>query len=342
MEKIRYYGFDHLRGLACLTVVFFHCQVLNPLLKVPVLADLVNIASYNIFPLAVPIFFQISLFLTYSKGGDAQYIIYRKIPQLLKIFGFWTFVGVFVEVIEAYWFHKNLDFPSIKDARELISWILQGGVSWELYFLVSLMIITVSAALNQYLYRKTNRSIELQGLFLVVSCLSLYIYQFPLWHPCNFLPYIFSSLIVYQLYQNNPTFLDYKKHFKILIGLSILFVIMSAIEWVGMYDSNGWVLLPPYSRASLVVGGSLIFYIGLILKEPPRGLLLLIANYSLGIYCLHVRFMTLLNSGKSVWARVLPGSLKFLESSLLFVLVLILSIATVKYLRKIKFLKQFT
>ncbi|MEG3439812.1 acyltransferase [Pannus brasiliensis CCIBt3594] len=338
MEKIRYYGFDHLRGLACLTVVFFHSQVLNPLLRVPVLGDLANIASYNIFPLAVPIFFQISLFLTYSKGGDTQYIIYRKLPQLLKIFGLWTFAGF----IEAYWFQKDLHLSSIKNARDLVSWLLKGGVSWELYFLVSLMIITVLAALNQYLYRKTNRSIELQWLFLAVSSLSLYVYQFPLWHPFNFLPYIFSSLIVYQLYQNNPTFLDYKKHFKILIGLSILFVIMSAFEWVGMYDSNRWVLLPPYSRASLVLGGCLIFYIGLILKEPPKGLLLLVANYSLGIYCLHVKFITLLNSFKSVWTMVLPGSLKFLQSSLLFVIVLILSIATVKYLRNIKFLKQFT
>lgn len=69
-EKI--YGFDYLRAICCMLVVATHADIRSLLLSYK---SLYNFIGYNIFDLAVPIFFQISLVLFFLKNNYIQIII---------------------------------------------------------------------------------------------------------------------------------------------------------------------------------------------------------------------------------------------------------------------------
>lgn len=338
MKNYRYSGFDYLRGIACVLVVLWHSGGLDFLLSFEFIRELTRVFYYNFCLLSVPIFFQISLFLTYSKGASFQYIKNRKVPQLLKIYFFWTILGA----IAIYILGGRITFPFFRGLVGSIMWLLRGGIRIELYFLVSLILITSLVFLNQFVFRETKKSLELQLILLLLSSSLLYIYKFDYWNPLNFIPYIFSSLIIYEFSKNEMFLASTKKTRTISISFSILFILLSIVEWLWLYDPKAQFLLPPYSRISLVIGSSLILYLSLKIKHKPPGFLLLISSYSLGIYCIHFNFIYPVNYFNRLWNNLWPSLPAKLENSLTFLTILLLSIFFVFLLRRIKILKGLT
>jgi len=338
MENYRYSGFDYLRGIACVLVVLWHSGGLDFLLSFEFTRELTRVFYYNFCLLSVPIFFQISLFLTYSKGASFQYIKNRKVPQLLKIYFFWTILGA----IAIYIMGGRITFPFFRGLVGSIMWLLRGGIRIELYFLVSLILITSLVFLNQFVFRETKKSLELQLILLLLSSSLLYTYKFDYWNPLNFIPYIFSSLIIYEFSKNGMFLASTKKTRTISISFSILFILLSIVEWLWLYDPKAQFLLPPYSRISLVIGSSLILYLSLKIKHKPQGFLLLISSYSLGIYCIHFNFIYPVNYFNQLWNNLWPSLPAKLENSLTFLTILLLSIFFVFLLRRIKILRVLT
>jgi surface polysaccharide O-acyltransferase-like enzyme len=338
MDINRYHGFDYLRGIACMFILLWHSRGIDFLLSFENTSVLAQIIYYNFCLLAVPIFFQISLFLTYGKGASLQYIKNKKVPQLLKIYLFWTILGAFAILFLG----GKIDLPFSQGLVASITWILQGGIRIELYFLISLILMTVLLLLNQFIFIKTARSLGLQFTLLVLSSILLYIFKFAYWHPLNFTPYIFSSLILYELCNRQNLQVSPKRTRMLAIMGGALFMIISAMEWLLLYDSKAQFLLPPYSRLSLVIGSALIVFLFMRIKHKPTGFLLLVSSYSLGIYCIHFNFIYPVNYFNQLWNYVWPSLPAKLDNSLTFLSVLLMSIFLVFLFRRFRIFKGLT
>ena len=305
----------------------------------------------------MPIFFQISIFLTYSKGGDFSYILRRKIPRLINLYLFWILIGFAIRFLIL---GKSYSFSFLRSPKGILLWFMQGGSRPELYFLFSLIFVTIIAGINQAFFKATSNSIKYQFILLLISSLLLYVYPvIPLlffkkniltqvlphyWNPLNFLPYVFSSVIIlYQLTEDSLNRFSTSWPSKGVIYLSIVFVLVSLSEWLWMKDlPNGQFLLPPYSRLSLVVGSSLVVYLCCGIKNRATGLIMLVSDYSLGIYCTHYNFIFPVNFFVRIYSGLLPSGLQSLANMLTFFSVLTISVFLVKYLRNIRIIKQFT
>jgi hypothetical protein len=354
MQVNRYNGFDYLRAYACVSVVLWHTQGLDFLIRIPILENIVNIVYYNFCLIAVPIFFQVSLFLTYSKGANFKYIIQKKVPRLFNIFFFWTIAGaIFLVVVNGI---SRLNFEFLNNHLSLINWILRGGFRPELYFLISLIILTIASGVNQFFFRVSNYSIRYQFWLLILFSLMLYFYPVlsvleiksnflislfsAYWNPLNFFPYIFSALILNYYRQNFNNKNLGKKIQNHLIVLGILFISLSATEWLWMKNILGnQFILPPYSRISLVLGSSLILYLFSHPLAQAGGGVTLLSSYSLGIYCLHYNLIYPTN--------IIVKTIYFLLSShpsswIIFILTLLISILIVKIIRNVKFVSHYT
>ena len=151
--------------------------------------------------------------------------------------------------------------------------------------------------------RTNYRYLYVYGLF-VLSLIPLVLAPYYNWNfrnPVNFIPYVFSAIIL----ENN--FADNKKY-KLTIMMMVIFVVLSILDWVSMdyYAMNrkGGPLLPYYSRISLVFGAMFWTYMPSSIKFKPRKVISLLSSYSLGIFCLHrtVPLMFLL-----IIRKVFPG-----------------------------------
>lgn len=348
-------GFDQLRGIFCALVVLWHTSGLDVLNKIGSLSYLVDLIYYNVCLLAVPIFFQMSFFLLYLKDSTWNYTLSKRLPNLLSIFFFWIFVGIILR----YLLLGNYNWSFLTNASSLILWLMQGGSRPELYFLFSLIVLTIIAQLNYEFFKRTQYNIKYQYIFLIISSLLLYVYDlFSLiippkniiinifssyWNPLGFLPYIFSSLLILEhtkLWENSNS----KKIDKRLYLYFLVFIVLTILEWIilrnhkEIFQFN----LPPYSRISLVIGSSLILYFAAITRSKPFKLWHLISIYSLGIYCIHFNFIYPINFFQEIWQYLFGNKLRLASNTLAFILVMVISWFLVKLLRKIKPLRRFT
>jgi surface polysaccharide O-acyltransferase-like enzyme len=339
MKKEHYKGFDFIRGYSCLAVVLWHSCGLTFLVdsSILILKNLGNAIYYNVCLLAVPMFFQISLFLIYSQQREFSYILGKRIPRLLKIYLFWNVVGTII----IYLTQREVDLSFSLHVKSLLLWFVKGGVRPELYFLVSLIIITILATFNQYFFKISKKSISLQLILLLISSLALYKYQFKFWSPLNFIPYTFSSLIVFELTKKvNP--LTTKNSKKLFFFILLTFIFTTIVEWLFMQDIHSKIVFPPYSRMSLVIGSSAILYAILAINHLPNGFIALVSQYSLGIYCIHYNLICPNDYFGKIWSHVLPNQLALIGNTLTFCMVTIVSIILVKLIRNNKILAEFT
>ncbi|MEI6428085.1 MAG: acyltransferase [Pseudanabaena sp. ELA607] len=295
-------GFDYLRALGAILVVLWHSQGLSFLGEInSSLNSFVSIFYYNICLLAVPIFFSISLCLFYRKQLDQSPVLAQnsfpknRLIGLIRLYAIWLFVGIAFNLFRS----EGSYLLSLSHIENLVNIIVRGSRP-ELFFLFSLIVISSLSFFNsKYLLGREN-SLKIQLLLTLISSLGLMVLSYhtlathqtafsAFWNPVCFLPYIFSAAILARIDEHTASgYLD-KRKFQFILILLAVFLLLSWLEWQIFHVPNAFdgYLLPPYARASLVVGSFLICYCGIVAKTKPRGLVLVLSQESLGIYLLH-------------------------------------------------------
>ncbi len=363
-------GFDFLRSIFAIAIVAYKTKIFNiPEILVEnswTYALSQYILSGMFGALAVPVFFQISLFLFYYKSTNSgiNYFIRNRLPKLLSLYLFWVtaitafdilFIGKFESIKQ-----------SISSVKSFLEFIVSGN-STPYFFFFSLIFLTTLAAIFNSLLSKQEASStrsKISYLLLFISSALLFLasaieaianytnFQSPYfkvitniihwdYHPLNFLPYIFASAITVQEYQDgklNELTQWLKTKLVALFTLGLTFFLL---EWI--LTSNRILIqvdqapLDHYMRLSLLFASWLLLYLGILSKYQVPRLIKFISRYSLGIYGFHVFF-------------IFKGAFRFdhlfVEAPLLgiiinFLLILCCSIGLSLVFRRIKWLKQF-
>lgn len=291
-------GFDLLKAIAIILVVFWHADTQWPLVTPDsTLKPLINLFHYNICLLAVPIFFQTSLFLFYLKqAANPDYFWTKRLPTLLTIYGLWTAIGIVINLLITRGFYWSELLGIGKFFHMLVF-----GSRAELYFLFSLLLITFLAFLNsRHLLKAHNQDLAQTGylvgsLVIITGCslISLLTHNpaFSVyWNPICFLPYIFSSFLLFRLWQTNSG----RSRVFFISTLAALFLVSAVLEWKFLNAPNIFTfMMPPYARPSEVIGAFIICYVAISPFRKPGNLVKFLSRKSLSIYLLHNYFLQL-------------------------------------------------
>jgi len=360
-------GFDFLRAVFAIAIVALHCYVFFPgSLKIGAIS-IGDILRANVAYLAVPVFFQISLFLFYIKSEKAGslYLFQKRLPKLISLYLFW------VSSLLAFNILLNGKFESFKNSissvKSLVEFVIGGGNS-PLYFFFSLAFITVISEGVVLVLGKIKKDIlknSVLYIFLGISCILLLVFSllrtpdalfenapgfirslssFAKWayNPLNFLPYIFTTAIVVRDYKLG--FLrreNSKLRLKLFIFVA-LFSIFTILEWVFSLESASSQRLLHYSRLSLVFGSWILLYLAILSEHVVPKIVRFISSCSLGIYTLHLFFSYGLfeNPTLTTFNPALQNSLN-LVILFQFGVALLGSIGLTVIFRRVKFLKEF-
>lgn len=349
-------GFDFLRAIFSIVVVAFHVNLFNLLSEKFGWFLLSDILTVNVGLIAVPVFFQVSLFLFFMKSEKVglRYFAQKRLPKLISLYLFWGISLMLVRLL----FRGQAEVAEVTEfeissARKVVEFIISGGYS-HLYFFFSLIFITLFAQLLVSLFRKVKKTSARRiicycllgvsgGFIFSFSILGLINHEVTIistiskivrwnYNPLNFLPYIFTAAIVIQEFNEGKLkrltpLLKYK-----LWGLLSLFVAFTVLEWEFINDLN-------YARPSLIFGSWLLLYVAILSNHKPPAIVNFISDCSLGIYAFHLFFTHILfpDNFLSEISNMVPG----LSIATEFLLALIGSIALTLVFKRIKGLKRF-
>lgn len=358
----KFEGFDFLRAIFAIAIVADHAGLFS-IATLGKSTSPTDILYANFSYIAVPVFFQISLFLFYFKAKTAELkkFFHKRIIKLISLYLFWVFIFTLSKTLFTKGLNGITDFATLS-FRSIIEFIISGGNS-PFYFFFSLILITTLATLVLFFYKKiTNDFLKLAISYCLLFLSCLLILSFSVtdllldfingqessimkaisniarwnYNPLNFLPYLFTASITVQefYHDGNPqkTFPHLSKKLWCLFGL---FLIFTLLEWFLLKN------LVHYSRLSLVFGSWLLLYLALISKQKPNYAICFVSNLSLGIYAIHL-FLTHIfwiespnftNAAFDVFSRLYVIAR--------FLIVLGSSIAITYLLKKSRFLNKF-
>lgn len=320
----KFEGFDFLRAIFAIAIVAYKTKVFYiPEILIAnswTYALSAYILSGMFGALAVPVFFQISLFLFYYKSTNLgiSYFIKTRLPKLIYLYIFWVgaitiFDILFVGKLEAI----QRATSSVKFFGEFI---VSGNNTPYFFFFSLIFLTTLAAILNSFISRCEKRSTKLIINYSLLFLSSTLIFVFSSiesisnyiglqgsyikvinniihwdYNPLNFLPYIFTPIITTQEYQEGKLN-KLNKWLKIkLIILFCLSLIFFVLEWI-LTSSHFLVQvdqspLDHYMRLSLVFSSWLLLYLAILSRYQAPKLIKFFARYSLGIYGFHVFFI---------------------------------------------------
>lgn len=355
LEKI--YAFDYLRAISCIFVIALHSNIICFVKENQIIHDLI---IFNLFDLAVPLFFQISLILFFLKREkQPDYFFKKRFFKLLKMYIFW---GLFYQLFSWGLHFKNIDFTNTQNLihieaniKNIIIFIITDGKSPTFYFLFSLFFITSLAELFVYCLEKIKTRYQINPelisyIFLIISCSTVFLLPLiymklgenfsiltAVYNPLNFLPYIFSSFLISKSLSSEKINSEYNFSDQNIYYLIILFLSFFLIEWQHFSQSITWAwevsskeVIPTYSRVSLVICSWLITMFSFKIKSPPPWPIKIISDFSLGIYCLHIFFVLLII--KIFPAEPYPDHIYYF----IFVVLLLVTIAITKIMRSFR------
>lgn len=108
----------------------------------------------------------------------------------------------------------------------------------------------------------------------------------------NFLPYIFIAALVSRKGDDGDGWFS-SLSFKALVAVILVLTIVAAVcEWHWLpnqnhFTYNGGCAIPAYTRLSIVGATSVVFLLSFYIRRPSWRWVGFLADYSLGIYCLH-------------------------------------------------------
>ncbi len=277
-----YAGFDYLRAILSLAVIAIHTKVMSAhgRFSVDELSgiNVFDIIHFNLFFLAVPVFFTISLFLLYKKD-EALSKSGRRIYHFFILYVFWTSAWILFK-----------DTRPGDGLADIVIYILRGGKS-IFWFFFSLVFVTALAAFTKKLSTQLTwialcASIVMVALFPILNMQNPgYRYLVAFWNPLLFIPYVFGA----KLFVHYEETLKSAKHIPTL--LLIAFVALCSVEWATLVHPNHELVqvvqLPLYARVSVVIGAFALFIAFLQVKGQPPRVIKVLSSASLGMYCVH-------------------------------------------------------
>jgi len=366
----KFEGFDFLRAIFAIAIVAYKTKIFDiPQILIAnswTYALSQYILSGMVGALAVPVFFQISLFLFYykSKNLETNYFIQNRLPKLLSLYLFWvTAITIFDILLVGKFELVKQSFSSVKSFLEFIV----SGNSTPYFFFFSLIFLTTLAAIFNSLFGKqeanSTRS-KISYILLFVSSALLVLasaieaiasytnFQSPYlkiiinivhwdYHPLNFIPYIFTSVITAQEYQDGKLNEVTRWLKNKLASLFILALTFFILEWV--LTSNKILIqvdqapLDHYMRLSLLFASWFLLYLAILSRCQAPNLIKFISKYSLGIYGFHVFFIF---KGAFNFSNLFP-TMPLLGIIINFSLILCCSIGLSLIFKRIKWSKQF-
>lgn len=343
MQQNKLAGFDYLRAIFAIVVVTLHVNlfvVLTGKAHLPFVAQAFN---QNIGYLAVPVFFQVALFLFYIKSEKGpDYFLQKRLPKLVTLFLFWTTLKLLFDLIIT---HKLDKFQQgLASPGDFIFFVISGGQT-VFYFFFSLIVLTTVAEGISRLFDRIHSELlkhQLRYLFLFVTCTLTF--SFPWIHaltgqydwltsipnPLSFLPYVFTTSIALEEFKQGKMKAINKPIKLKLWSLFYLYLVFTLVEKISFHQ------FPHYSRLSLVFGSWLLLYLALLVRKQAPGWIQFLSGCSLGIYALHVFFSDHTYNLESL-SVFFPG----LGPLMRFVITLAGSIGLTLVLRRIYFLKAF-
>ncbi|MBD2578280.1 acyltransferase [Oscillatoria sp. FACHB-1406] len=299
-------GFEYLRAICCLLVVIRHTDALRIFeFNNIFLGQIIDFFYQNISLLAVPIFFQISLYLFYEKQREKPNYFYQKrFYKLLSIYAFWVPIAVLGKI-----YLGEIESSRMLTEPLYLMWVIMTGGDTLFYFLFSLIFLSFLADLKMRVksyWQPSERiwiGVEYSLFFLtcllliVQSTIGVTLKSYP-WvahnNPLNFLPYIFSAYLIWQKNKDTKNDQNYRWQNETLAIAVILGVIIFSIVLEGRFfnlsDAPQVFLydrLPQYARVSCVLSSSLITYLFIRYNPKPNAFVVLLSFCSLGIYCIH-------------------------------------------------------
>lgn len=311
-NKSQYFNsFDFLRVFFAISIVAWHTKALGPtgLVEDSFNFNLKDIAYGSLLLAAVPTFAQISLFLyIYNREMKKNYF-WKRFFHLTTLYLFWMAMVIIL------FYAGNL--AKLKTTEFWFS----GGAS-PLYFIFIIIILTtllelwiiIKKFIPQHLFAIFSLFLFIGSVLIITlktSLISLIDPRFlPLlmshWSPINFLPYVFSASFFYFIYQKG-----YLKDKNIKLGVSIFLALIIVIAYLEyrylpnpIYSQYDGMLIPPYSRLSLILSTLLIFYVFTIKNYTFSNIIKILSEYTLGIYILHIFVMNFLAGFSSKYLSI--------------------------------------
>jgi len=360
-NKLRFESFDYLRAIFSVAIVADHVALFD-LVTILGITTFSDILYANVSCIAVPVFFQISLFLFYIKSESLgfQYFAQKRFPKLISLYLFWVTSKVVFDLLLSG--ESEALTVGTSSFRKFIEFAVSGGNS-PFYFFFALIFITVLAEVLVFLFRKVesiSEKLKVAYFLLVCSCIlifylsivgllagraagqpeagvSSFISSLALWdyNPLNFLPYIFTAAIAVQEF-NLGKLNQLNRALKTKLGILLcLFLMFSTFEWIVLDD------LLQHKRLSLVFGSWLLLYLALLSTQKVPAIVKFISSCSLGIYAFHVFFTSglFLYNPKllSAIAQISPQ----VEVLTKFLITLVSSIILTCLFRRIRILRYF-
>lgn len=375
----KFEGFDFFRGLFPLAIVAYKTKLFYlPAILIPStftyqISDYV--LSGMVGALAVPVFFQISLFLFYYKSEKTgfSYFMQKRLPRLLSLYLFWVGLVTIFDILVAGGMEQIRKGTS--SLKAFVEFIVSGN-STPYFFFFSLILLTILAQILVQLFskiEKTSIKTSISYCLLFITCLFIFVFSaidpfinstgiqssllnflnnIASWDytPINFLPYIFTAAITVQEYKEGK--LD--KVTKFLKGklyiLLVLTLFFFGLEWAltskGLLIQVDQAPLDHYLRLSLIFGSWLLLYIGILSKPKVPPIVKFLSECSLGIYGFHV-FFIFKRSYRILSLSSIPVLGNFLQAFpaleviIDFLIVLFGSIVLTLLCKKSKMLKRF-
>jgi len=355
-QSQKFEGFDFLRAVFALLIIAIHSNLFT--LKIGS-SSIASILSANVAYLAVPVFFQISLFLFYIKSEKVgpSYFFQKRLLKLVSLYLFWVISKIVFDILLT---GKSESLQnSTTSIRAFIEFIVSGGNS-PLYFFFSLAFITGLTEVVIFGLRRTQKT-SLRRIIiyssLLASCILVFIFSLlrlpstienatgvvrvassiAQWdyNPLNFLPSIFTTVLVVEEF-NAEQLKSMNSEIK-----TRLYVLLSLFMTFAIYEWNLRQDLLHYSRLSLVFGSWLLLYLALLSTRKVPAAVQFLSGCSLGLYTFHLFFTHgVFEKYPNLFtplAKVIPG----LDILIMLFITSVASVLLTLLFRRVKFLKDF-
>jgi hypothetical protein len=292
-----YNGFDYLRILFALFIVAWHIQLLgrdnlfSPMLGTNFIPSLADILYCNVFLVAVPLFFLLSLFLYIINRNSKNNYFVNRTKRIIFLYTFWTLASLAL-------LQDGITLQNLLSVKTIIS----GGYSVT-YFLFEIIIMTtvLEVILQLKLRIKPSHFNILIAFLLGVSCILLAImpllsglfdprlkFLFLLYYsPLNFLPYPFLAVILYELHKKRNKIFNLNQ----MLLLFFAMVLSIIVEWKTLPSNElliaDYFLLPQNSRISLLFASVLLLVFFINFNVNGGILIKNLSEMTLGVFLLH-------------------------------------------------------
>ncbi len=294
-KKERIWGFDYVRAILAVVATHFHTAFFGirmqdflhqPTFGPDYFPSTIQIVFFNFFFHSIPSFFMMSLFLIYH-FREQKGIFQKRLNYLVQLFLFWFTMQ---NILLFFTKRDRLNYL-FSDFNLTLQWIVSGAYSefWFLFSLISLVILFWGYLILQSHFSFFKKRSTQWALFIIAI---LFVLTIPYFHskdnyliPLSFLPLIFITPIIYQLWVKN------KINTKWIIGFGIIWLLGSLLDWILRITYTDldylFMVIPMFARFSISFGALIIICSALLIPKKPPSFIRTLSDYALPIFCVH-------------------------------------------------------